>query len=76
MTNGGPSRTTESRIDLLEWRAAVGDNERNEIRDEIKELREMVDRRMGRVLFAAWSLFAAIVGGIITTVIVAAVLPR
>ena len=72
----GPAggRTTESRLDLLEYQAKVAISDIEDLRRDMNTQLDRVDQRLGRILFAGWALIASIIGGAAAMVVAAAVL--
>lgn len=67
-------RTNESRLDLLEWRAASSDVQMETLRKDMNDQLDRLDKRLGRILIAGWTLIASVIGGAAAMVISALVL--
>ena len=59
-TNGGASRSTDSRLDLLEFRAGESARDLHGLRTEMREGLTDLNTKVGRQLFATWMLVAAV----------------
>lgn len=58
--NGGTGRTTDARLDLLEYRAGEAAADIQGLRKDMNHGLNAVNEKLGRQLFATWMLVAAL----------------